>query len=194
MTAPGTPALRGRERERQVLDTALDSVRDGQSAVLVIRGGAGVGKTALLRYSARQASGCRVVRIGGAESESELAFAALHQLCLPLLDDLASLPEPQQRALRAALGMAAGEPDRFVVGLAVLTLLASVSTDRPLVCLVDDAQWLDLPWFSGSSAGACRPSRCSSRSRSGSRPTRGCSTACRPWLSRGSPTRTRGRC
>ena len=145
MTAPVRPALRGREHERQVLDTALDGVRDGQSAVLVIRGGAGVGKTALLRYCARQASGCRVVRIGGAESESELAFAALHQLCMPLLDDLASLPEPQQRALRAALGLVAGEPDRFVVGLAVLTLLAAAAAERPLVCLVDDAQWLDLP-------------------------------------------------
>ena len=112
--------------------------------MLVIRGEAGVGKTALMRYCARQASGCRVVQIAGVESEMELPFAALHQLCGPMLGGLAALPEPQERALRVAFGLAAGTvPDRFVVGLAVLSLLAENAAARPLVGLVDDAQWLD---------------------------------------------------
>jgi DNA-binding CsgD family transcriptional regulator len=144
MAAPRTPAFRGRARERQALDGLLDRVRGGESAVLVIRGEAGVGKTALMRYCARQASGCRLVQIAGVESEMALPFAALHQLCAPLLGDLAALPEPQERALRVAFGLAAGSaPDRFVVGLAVLSLLAEEAAARPLVCLVDDAQWLD---------------------------------------------------
>jgi DNA-binding CsgD family transcriptional regulator/tetratricopeptide (TPR) repeat protein len=122
----------------------LDRVRGGQSAVLVIRGEAGIGKTALMRYCARQASGCRLVEIAGVESEMELPLAALHQLCGPMLSRLAALPEPQQRALRVAFGLAAGTaPDRFMVGLAVLSLLAENAAARPLVCLVDDAQWLD---------------------------------------------------
>ena len=144
MAAPRTPAFRGRARERQALDGLLDRVRGGESAVLVLRGEAGIGKTALMRYCARQASGCRLVQIAGVESEMELPFAALHQLCTPLLGGLAALPEPQQRALRVAFGLAAGTaPDRFVVGLAVLSLLAENAAARPLVCLVDDAQWLD---------------------------------------------------
>jgi AAA ATPase domain len=102
------------------------------------------GKTALMRYCACEASGCRVVQIAGVESEMELPFAALHQLCGPMLGGLAALPEPQERALRVAFGLAAGTaPDRFVVGLAVLSLLAENAAARPLVCLVDDAQWLD---------------------------------------------------
>jgi DNA-binding CsgD family transcriptional regulator len=126
------------------LDDLLDRIRGGESAVLVIRGEAGVGKTALMRYCARQASGCRVVQIAGVESEMELPFAALHQLCGPMLGGLAALPEPQERALRVAFGLAAGTaPDRFVVGLAVLSLLAENAAARPLVGLVDDAQWLD---------------------------------------------------
>ena len=110
----------------------------------MIRGEAGIGKTELMRYCARQASGCRLVQIAGVESEIELPFAALHQLCAPMLGGLAALPEPQEHALRVAFGLAAGPaPDRFVVGLAALSLLAENAAARPLVCLVDDAQWLD---------------------------------------------------
>jgi DNA-binding CsgD family transcriptional regulator len=124
----------------------LDSVREGESAVLVLRGEAGIGKTALLHYCARQASGCRVAQIAGVESELEMPFAAVHQLCGPILGHLGALPEPQQRALGVALGAEVGNaPDRFVVGLAVLGLLTEVAAERPLVCLVDDAQWLDEP-------------------------------------------------
>ena len=112
--------------------------------MLVIRGEAGIGKTALMRYCARQASGCQLVHIDGVESEMELPLAALHQLCAPLLGGLDALPRPQQRALRVAFGLAAEPaPDRFVLGLAVLSLLAESAAPRPLVCLVDDAQWLD---------------------------------------------------
>jgi DNA-binding CsgD family transcriptional regulator/tetratricopeptide (TPR) repeat protein len=144
MAEPRASAFRGRSRERQALDGLLDRVRGGESAVLVIRGEAGIGKTALMRYCARQASGCRLVEIAGVESEMELPLAALHQLCGPMLSHLAALPEPQQRALRVAFGLAAGTaPDRFMVGLAVLSLLAENAAARPLVCLVDDAQWLD---------------------------------------------------
>jgi DNA-binding CsgD family transcriptional regulator len=144
MAEPRASAFRGRARERQALDGLLDRVRGGESAVLVIRGEAGIGKTALMRYCARQASGCRLVRIAGVESEMELPLAALHQLCGPMLGGLAALPEPQQRALRVTFGLAAGTaPDRFLVGLAVLSLLAENAAARPLVCLVDDAQWLD---------------------------------------------------
>src|SRR5271165_4740322 len=140
MAAPRTPAFRGRTRERQVLDGLLDRVRGGESAVLVIRGEAGVGKTALMRYCARQASGCRLVQIDSVEFEMELPFAALHQLCGPMLSSLDALPEPQQRALRVAFGLAAEPaPDRFVLGLAVLSLLAENAAARPLVCLVDEA-------------------------------------------------------
>jgi DNA-binding CsgD family transcriptional regulator/tetratricopeptide (TPR) repeat protein len=144
MAARRPPVLLGRAGERQVLDQLLENVRGGQSAVLVIRGEAGVGKTALLHYCARQASGFRVARIAGVESEMELPFAGLHQLCAPMLDRLDALPEPQQTALRVALGMSSGAaPDRFLVGLAALSLLADVAAERPLLCFVDDAQWLD---------------------------------------------------
>jgi len=139
------PVLLGRAGERQVLDRVLENVRGGQSAVLVVRGEAGVGKTALLRYCARQASGFRVARIAGVESEMELPFAGLHQLCAPMLGRLAALPEPQQAALGVALGLSSGPPpDRFLVGLATLSLLAEVASERPLLCFVDDAQWLDV--------------------------------------------------
>ncbi len=144
MAATPAPAFRGRERERQALDRLLTSVHNGESAVLVIRGEAGIGKTALMHYSARQASGCRVARIAGVESEMDLPFAALHQLCAPMIADITALPEPQERALRVVFGLAPGSaPDRFVLGLAVLSLLAETAAKRPLVCLVDDAQWLD---------------------------------------------------
>ena len=144
MAAAHRLAFRGRSRERQVLDHLLDRVRGGESAVLVIRGEAGIGKTALLHYCARQAAGCRVVQLSGVESELELPLAALHQLCAPMLGDLATLPEPQQDAVRVAFGLATGSvPDRFLVGLAVLGLLAEAASRRPVVWLVDDAQWLD---------------------------------------------------
>ncbi|HEX6617053.1 MAG TPA: LuxR family transcriptional regulator [Gemmatimonadales bacterium] len=136
--------LRGRGSERASLDRLLDDVRGGQSRVLVLRGEAGIGKTALLEYLAANASGCRVARAAGVESEVELAFAGLHQLCAPLLSHLAHLPDPQRDALGTAFGLTAGAAtDRFLVGLAVLTLLSEVAEERPLVCLVDDAQWLD---------------------------------------------------
>src|SRR5262245_21862102 len=144
MVTSGPRALWGRAREREELDHALDGVRGGASASLVLRGDAGVGKTTLLEYVGEQAHECRVVRVAGAESELELPFAALHQLTAPLLDGLDALPEPQRHALQVAYGLAAGgAPDRFVVGLALLGLLAEAASERPVVCLVDDAQWLD---------------------------------------------------
>jgi DNA-binding CsgD family transcriptional regulator len=127
-----------------VLDRLLDTVRAGQGRALVVAGEPGVGKTALLEYLARHSPGCRVARAAGVQSEMELAFAGLHQLCAPLLDHLADLPLPQRDALRTAFGLSAGPaPDRFLVGLAVLSLLSDVAGEQPLVCLVDDEQWLD---------------------------------------------------
>ena len=122
----------------------LAQARDGQSAVLVIRGEPGIGKTALLRYAARQASGLRIVEVEGVQAEMELPFAGIHRLCAPMLDGLEALAEPQQNALRVALGISSGDaPDRFLVAVAVLNLLAATAEERPLLCLVDDAQWLD---------------------------------------------------
>jgi hypothetical protein len=136
--------LMGRSAECAVLDRLLDAVRAGQSRVLVVHGDAGVGKTALLEYLAGQASGCRVERAAGVQSEMELAFAGLHQLCAPMLGRLGRLPAPQRAALRTAFGMCPGPaPDRFLVGLAVLGLLSEVAAERPLICLIDDAQSLD---------------------------------------------------
>jgi DNA-binding CsgD family transcriptional regulator len=138
------PALRGRRSECASLDRLLEDVRGGQSRVLVLRGDAGVGKTALLDYLAASASGCRIARSVGVESEMELAFAGLHQLCAPMLPHLARLPAPQRDALGTAFGLTAGAAaDRFLVGLAVLSLLSEAAEERPLVSLVDDAQWLD---------------------------------------------------
>jgi DNA-binding CsgD family transcriptional regulator len=138
------PRLRGRHQECEALDRLLVEVRAGRSQVLVLRGEAGVGKTVLLDYVEGRASACRVARAAGVESEMELAFAGLHQLCAPILDRLVRLPGPQRDALDTALGLAAGAaPDRFLVGLALLGLLSEVSDDQPLVCLIDDAQWLD---------------------------------------------------
>ncbi|TDD55917.1 ATP-binding protein [Saccharopolyspora elongata] len=136
--------LRGRDRECELLDRMLARVRTGQSSALVLRGEPGAGKTALLDYVRERASGCRLAHVVGVESEMELAFAGLHQLCAPMLDRLDRLPEPQRDALRVAFGLhEGGVPDRFMVGLAVLTLLSEAAAERPLVCLVDDAQWLD---------------------------------------------------
>src|SRR5262250_2821359 len=137
--------LTGRHAECGVLDQLVEAVEHaGESRALVVRGEVGVGKTALLDYLAGHAPGCRVARATGAESEMELAYSGLHQLCAPMLDRLEALPVPQRDALRTALGMSAGPaPDRFLIGLAVLSLLSHVAEDQPLVCLVDDEQWLD---------------------------------------------------
>jgi len=144
MAAPLASGFLDRASEREVLDRLLAQGREGQSAVLVIRGEAGIGKTALLRYAARQASGFRVAQVAGVEAEMELPFAGVHQLCAPLLDQLDALPQPQQDALNVALGLASGHvPDRFLVGLAVLGLLSAAAEERPLLCLVEDSQWLD---------------------------------------------------
>jgi DNA-binding CsgD family transcriptional regulator len=144
MAVPLASGLLDRASEREVLDRLLAQGREGQSAVLVIRGEAGIGKTALLRYAARQASGFRVAQVASVEAEMELPFAGIHQLCAPVLDQLDALPQPQQDALNVALGLASGQvPDRFLVGLAVLGLLSAAAEERPLLCLVEDAQWLD---------------------------------------------------
>ncbi len=127
-----------------MLTDLVAAVRAGQSRVLVVRGEPGVGKTALLDYLAGQASGCRVVRAAGMQAEVELAFAGLHQLLAPMLDRLERLPAPQREALRTVFGISAGPvPDRFLVALAVLSLLAEAAGERPLVCVIDDEQWLD---------------------------------------------------
>jgi DNA-binding CsgD family transcriptional regulator len=138
------PALLDRRGECAALDGLLGDLRSGRGRALVVRGEAGVGKSALLEYVAGAAADMRVARAVGVESEMELAFASLHQLCAPLLDRLEVLPGPQRDALGVAFGLREGDaPDRFMVGLAVLTLLAEVAEDRPLLCVVDDAQWLD---------------------------------------------------
>ncbi len=136
--------LRGRSSECEALDRLVGNVWAGQSQVLVLRGEAGAGKTALLAYLLERASGCCLARAAGVESEMELAFAALHQLCAPFLDRLERLPGPQRDALSTAFSLRDGAtPDRFSVGLAVLSLLSEVAGERPLVCVVDDAHWLD---------------------------------------------------
>src|SRR5262249_5976204 len=136
--------LRGRRKECGILDRLLDTVRAGQSQVLVVRGEPGVGKSALLRYVARDASECRVARANGVEYEMELAYAGLHQLCAPMLELREQLPDPQRDALETAFGLSAKPPpDRFVVALAVLGLLSEAAARQPLICVVDDAQWLD---------------------------------------------------
>ena len=122
----------------------MASVRAGPSRALVLRGESGIGKSALLEYLVRQASGCGIARASGVESEMELAYAGLQQLCAPFLDRLERLPGPQRGALGTAFGLRDGDaPDRFLVGLAVLSLLSDIAEERPLVCVVDDAQWLD---------------------------------------------------
>jgi DNA-binding CsgD family transcriptional regulator len=136
--------LLGRRSESEALDRLLGAVRAGQSRALVVRGDPGAGKTALLDYLVEHASGCRVARVAGVQSEMELAFAGVHQLLAPMLDHLERLPGPQRAALATAFGLSPGSaPDRFLVGLAVLSLLSEVADERPLVCVVDDEQWLD---------------------------------------------------
>src|SRR3954452_5129395 len=136
--------LRGRRDECAVIDRLLEGAVEGRSGVLLVRGEAGVGKTALLTYAIESASDLTVLRAAGVESEMELPFAALHQLCAPMLDRLERLPGPQRDALQTIFGLSAeAVPDRFLVGLATLSLLAEVAEERPLLCVVDDGQWLD---------------------------------------------------
>ena len=136
--------LLGRRRERATLDRLVEDVRAGQSAALVVRGEPGAGKSALLAYLGEKATGCRVARAAGVQSEMELTFAGLHQLCAPLLDHVEELPERQGDALLTSFGLSTGGvPERFLVGLAVLNLFSDAASEQPLVCLVDDAQWFD---------------------------------------------------
>ncbi|MGI5286389.1 ATP-binding protein [Nonomuraea polychroma] len=138
--------LYGRKFECELLDQLVATVQTGRSSssVLILRGEAGIGKTALLEHARGSAAGCRVALAAGVEPEMELAFSGLHQLCAPFLDRLHRLPKPQREALETAFGLSAGTPpDRFLVGLAVLSLLADVAEQEPLICLIDDAQWLD---------------------------------------------------
>src|ERR1700745_2661951 len=130
--------------ERAALSRLLDGARAGRSGVLVMRGEPGIGKSALLEYAIESAAGLRVARLAGVESEMELAFAALQQLCAPMLDKLAGLPAPQRAALGIAFGLeTGGAADRFLVGLAALSLLSEAAAQQPLLCVIDDAQWLD---------------------------------------------------
>lgn len=139
----GPAGLTGRRTECRTIDLLLEAIRSGQSRVLVVHGEPGVGKTALLEYLHGQASGCQVVRVAGSQPELDLPFAGLHQLCAPVLHHLEALAEPQRDALLTAFGMRAGSPDPFLTGLAVLGLLSEAAARRPVVCLVDDYQWLD---------------------------------------------------
>jgi DNA-binding CsgD family transcriptional regulator len=136
--------LLDRLTERAALGQLLEAARGGRGAVLVVRGEAGVGKTALLEDAVAAAAGMRIARVAGVESEMELAYAALQQLCAPMLEGLERLPDPQREALGVVFGLRAGEgPDRFLVGLAALSLLAEAAQKQPLLCVIDDAQWLD---------------------------------------------------
>src|SRR5262249_50208302 len=136
--------LLGRVPECAALSELLEAARAGRSGVLVMRGEPGVGKTALLECAIESAAGMRVARVAGVESEMELAFASLQQLCAPMLDKLEGLPDPQRDALGVTFGLRAGAaPDRFLVGLATLSLLSEVAEQQPLMCVIDDAHWLD---------------------------------------------------
>src|SRR5215204_5136624 len=136
--------LLGRADERGLLDGLLADIRRGRSRSLVLRGEAGIGKTALLKYLIDSASEETVAQTVGVESEMELAFAGLHQLCGPMLDRLSRLAAPQRQALEIVFGRnSGGAPDRFLAGLGILSLISEVADERPLLCVVDDAQWLD---------------------------------------------------
>ena len=136
--------LVGRRSECEALDRVVASTRAGRSQILVLHGEAGVGKSALVEYLVECAAGCQIARATGVESEMELAFAGLHQLCAPMMGHLDRLPGPQRDALATAFGLSTGSaPDRFLVGLAVLSLFAEADEEQPLICVVDDAQWLD---------------------------------------------------
>src|SRR6516165_914478 len=140
----GEPMLYGRSEQLVAIDRLLEGMRSGRAGALVLRGQAGIGKTALLDAAEQKASGARVLRVTGIESEAELPFAALHVLLRPVLDEIGALPGRQAAALRGAFGMAeAAVADRFLVGLGVLSLVAELAEDRPVLVLVDDAQWVD---------------------------------------------------
>lgn len=144
LQSPRPPALAGRGTECARLDQLLTEARLGKSAALVLRGEPGIGKSALLAYAAGRSDGCRIIRATGAEWEMELPFAGLHQLCVGLLDGSGRLPALQGDALSTAFGLRPGtQPDRFLVALAALSLFSDAAEERPLVCLVDDVQWLD---------------------------------------------------
>ena len=136
--------LVGRDEELATLEQMLETVRSGGSGTLFVQGDPGVGKTALLQWLIRSASDFRIVRAVGVQGELDLPYAGLHQLCRSMLDTVDLLPPPQREALQVAFGLSPGEaPDRYLVGLAVLSLLSEVAAPRPLLCVVDDAQWLD---------------------------------------------------
>src|SRR3954451_9166647 len=140
----GDGRLLGRDAENEMFDELLTSARSGTSGVIVLRGGPGVGKSAVLQHAVGRAKDMRIIRALGVESEMELTFAAVHQVCAPLLGLLPKLPAPQSEALATAFGARIGPPpDRFLVGLSVLSLLSLAAEDQPLFCVVDDAQWLD---------------------------------------------------
>ena len=176
---PALPLL-GRTGELETLRQLLADVRGGRSAVVVVRGEAGIGKTELLGALVAEAAGFRVCRATGIESEMELAYAGLHQLCTPLLDRLGSLAEPQRRGLSVAFGLESLDgdaPDRFLVALAALGLTAEAAEEQPLLCVVDDAQWLDqasaqVLGFVGRLAAAARVRRAGRDGGSGLRRTR----------------------
>ncbi|MEU4656372.1 LuxR family transcriptional regulator [Streptomyces sp. NPDC023723] len=142
-SAPPSAQLIGRHAEMRRLDELTGAAREGRGGALVLRGEAGIGKSALLAHAGRSAAGLRTLRASGSQYERELPFAALHQLCVPLLPHLAGLPEGHRAALRNAFGLATGAPDVFRIGLAALELLACAARERPLLCLIDDAHWLD---------------------------------------------------
>src|SRR5437660_7717113 len=144
VTGAARVPLLGRQRERGVLDRLLEAARDGHGGVLAVYGEPGVGKTALLDYATEAGADFLVVRTVGVEGEMELAFAALQQLCSPSLDLMERLPDPQRDAFEVALGLSTGRaPNSFLVGLAVLNLLSEAAEEQPLLCVIDDAQWLD---------------------------------------------------
>src|SRR6476659_10664322 len=136
--------LSGRSRERCELGRLVTLVRSGRSGVLVVRGEAGIGKTALLEQLIEDAAGCTVARATGVQADMEITFAGLQQLFGSMLGSLERLPDPKREAVEIAFGLRSGPaPDRFEVGLAILELLAEVAEEAPLLCVIDDAQWLD---------------------------------------------------
>ncbi|BBF99550.1 MULTISPECIES: ATP-binding protein [Pseudonocardia] len=137
-------SLVGRQSEIRRLGELIGATRAEKGGALVLRGEAGIGKTALLDHARRAATGLQVIDAEGSEFESELPFAALHQLCAPVMTHLDDLPAPHREALRMRFGLARGAPDPFRIGLATLELLASAARERPLLCVIDDAQWLDV--------------------------------------------------
>src|SRR2546429_132805 len=145
MVASAEPRqLLGRQREQAVLERLVETAREGRGGVLVVHGDPGVGKTALLEYALDTAKDFRVVGTSGVEGETELDYAALQHLCSPILALIDRLPDPQGDALRVAFGLSPGRPPSpFMVGLAVLGLLSEAAEERPLLCMVDDTQWLD---------------------------------------------------